>query len=146
MSKDKKVPQPSIEGAHVAETPGAADAASGGASEAEGATGGAKGAASQAWEAASGAARAAAESEDLQNAVGFVKGLGATAWKYAGSHPYTVFYGFVGLILAVLILTIGLWDTIVIAIFVCVGAMIGQIRDGDNGIVNFFSRLISGRH
>ena len=40
-----------------------------------------------------------------------------------------------------LILTIGLWDTIVIAVFVIVGAVIGQIRDGDNGIVNFFSRL-----
>ena len=48
--------------------------------------------------------------------------------------------------LAVLILTSGLWSTIVIAVFVIVGAMIGQIRDGDNGIVNFFGRLFSGRN
>ena len=98
-----------------------------------------------AWDAAAGAVHHAAESEDLQNAVGFVKGLGATAWRYAGNHPFTVTYGTVGLVLAVLILTLGLWDTIVIAVFVMVGAMIGQIRDGDNGIVNFFRRLFGDR-
>ena len=78
-------------------------------------------------------------------AVGFVKGLGSTAWSYARSHPFTVAYGTVGLVLALLILIIGLWDTIVIAVFVMVGAMIGQIRDGDNGIVNFFRRLFGDR-
>ena len=78
--------------------------------------------------------------------MGFIQGLGAAAWVYAGNHPYTVGYGFIGLVLAILILTIGLWSTIVIAVFVVVGAMIGQIRDGDNGIVNFFSRLFSRRN
>lgn len=81
--------------------------------------------------------------EDLEGAVGFVRGLGAAAWHYAGKHPYTVSYGFIGLVLAVLILTIGLWSTIVIAVFVVVGAMVGQIRDGENGIVNYFRRLFS---
>lgn len=76
-------------------------------------------------------------------AVGFIKGLGASAWAYASSHHYTVLYGFIGFVLAVLILTIGLWSTIVIAVFAGVGAALGQIRDGDNGIVNFFSRLFS---
>ena len=47
--------------------------------------------------------------------------------------------------LAVLILTIGLWSTIVIAVFVLVGALLGQIRDGDNGLVNFFGRLFDRR-
>lgn len=98
-----------------------------------------------AWAAAGDAVRDAAESEDLKDAVGFIKGMGATAWRYAHGHPYTVAYGFIGLVLAALILLIGLWDTIVIAVFVVVGAMIGQIRDGDNGIVNFFRRLIGGR-
>lgn len=98
-----------------------------------------------AWSAVGDAARSAAESEDFHDAVGFVKGLGAAAWRYARSHPYTVFYGVIGLVLAVLILTMGLWDTIVIAVFVLVGAMIGQIRDGDNGIVNFFRRMMGGR-
>ena len=57
----------------------------------------------------------------------------------------TVGYAFVGLVLAVLILTIGLWSTIVIAVFVLVGALLGQIRDGDNGLVNFFGRLFDRR-
>lgn len=82
---------------------------------------------------------------ELQGAVGFIRGVGAMAWRFAAGHPYTVAYGFTGLVLAVLILVVGLWDTIVIAVFVVVGAMIGQIRDGDNGMVKFFSRLFSGR-
>ena len=63
----------------------------------------------------------------------------------AEDHPFTVGYAFVGLVLAVLILTIGLWSTIVIAVFVLVGALLGQIRDGDNGLVNFFGRLFDRR-
>ena len=78
-----------------------------------------------------------------QDAIGFIKGLGASVWAYADSHHYTVLYGFIGFVLAVLILTIGLWSTIVIAVFAGGGATLGQIRDGDNGIVNFFSRLFS---
>lgn len=104
----------------------------------------AEGAGVSAWEAAGGAVRDAVNSDDFKDAVGFVKGLGATAWAYARRHPFTVTYGFIGLVLAVLILTIGLWDTIVISVFVVVGAVIGQIRDGDNGIVNFFSRFLRG--
>lgn len=80
-----------------------------------------------------------------EDAIGFIKGLGASVWAYADSHHYTVLYGFVGFILAVLILTLGLWATIVIAVFAGVGAALGQIRDGDNGIVNFFRRLLSGK-
>ena len=34
---------------------------------------------------------------------------------------------------------------LIIAFFVLIGAVIGQIRDGENGIVNFFGRLFSGR-
>ncbi|MBM6779673.1 DUF2273 domain-containing protein [Collinsella tanakaei] len=87
----------------------------------------------------------AAASEIGEEAVGFIKGLGASLWAYAASHHYTVLYGFIGFVLAVLILTIGLWSTIVIAVFAGVGATLGQIRDGDNGIVNFFRRLFSGK-
>lgn len=79
------------------------------------------------------------------DAIGFIKGLGAAVWAYADSHHYTVLYGVIGFVLAVLILTIGLWATIVIAVFAGVGAALGQIRDGDNGIVNFFRRLFSGK-
>lgn len=81
----------------------------------------------------------------LSEAVGFVKGFGIIIWKYAQFHPYTVLYGFIGLVLAILILVLGLWNTIVIAVFAGVGAVLGQIRDGDNGIVNFFGKLFDRR-
>ena len=87
----------------------------------------------------------AANANRFQDAtVGFFQGVGRTAWAYADAHPHTVLYGLIGFVLAVLILVIGLWDTIVIAVFVIVGAIIGQMVDGDNAIVNFFSRLFGG--
>lgn len=79
--------------------------------------------------------------ENLRDAMGFIKGVGAAAWRAAKRHPHTSLGAFIGLVLAVLILVLGLWNTIVIAVFVIVGAMIGQVCDGDSSIVNFFSRL-----
>ena len=81
-----------------------------------------------------------AAAADFDEAMGLIKGTGAAVWSYAVRHPNTA-----GFILAVLVLTLGLWDTLVIAFFVLIGAVIGQIRDGENGIVNFFGRLFSGR-
>ena len=74
-----------------------------------------------------------------------VEGTGAAIWSYAVCHPNTTLGAVAGFVLAVLVLTLGLWDTLVIAFFVLIGAVIGQIRDGENGIVNFFGRLFSGR-
>ena len=65
-------------------------------------------------------------------------------WRYARSHPHTVLYGFIGFVLAALILILGLWNTIVIAVFVFVGATLGQVRDGDNAIVNFLASYLTG--
>ncbi len=94
-------------------------------------------------------AAAVSEQEDkdaeLREAVGFIKGLGIMMWRYAESHPHTVLYGFIGFVLAVLILVLGLWNTIVITVFAGVGAMLGQARDGDNAIFNFFGKLFD-RH
>lgn len=87
----------------------------------------------------------AAASEFGEEAAGFIKGVGASLWAYVRTHHYTVLYGCIGFVLAILILTLGLWSTIVIAVFAGVGATLGQIRDGDNGIVNFFRRLFSGK-
>ncbi len=87
-----------------------------------------------------------ASSKSFQDAtIGFFTGAGRRAWRYADAHPHTVLYGCIGLVLAVLILWLGLWDTIVIAIFVGVGAAMGQLRDGDGGIYRFFNRLFGGR-
>ena len=82
---------------------------------------------------------------DFDEAMGLIKGTGAAIWSYAVRHPNTTLGAVAGFILAVLVLTLGLWDTLVIAFFVLIGAVIGQIRDGENGIVNFFGRLFSGR-
>lgn len=77
--------------------------------------------------------------------MGFIEGVGRRAWAYADAHPHTVLYGAVGLLLAVLILALGLWHTIVIAIFVGVGATLGQMRDGEGGIHDFFSRIFGSK-
>ena len=80
---------------------------------------------------------------DFDEAMGLIKGTGAAIWSYAVRHPNTTLGAVAGFILAVLVLTLGLWDTLVIAFFVLIGAVIGQIRDGENGIVNFFGRLFN---
>jgi len=83
---------------------------------------------------------------DFQRAaIGLFEGLGRTAWAYANAHPHATLYGIIGFVLAVLILVIGLWDTIVIAVFVFVGTVIGQMVDGDNAAVNFIRRVLDGR-
>lgn len=86
-----------------------------------------------------------AVTDDFDEAMGLIKGTGAAIWSYAVRHPNTTLGAVAGFVLAVLVLTLGLWDTLVIAFFVLIGAVIGQIRDGENGIVNFFGRLFSGR-
>lgn len=65
--------------------------------------------------------------------------------RYAGSHKNTVLCGFIGLVAALLVLFLGFWDALVIALFVLIGVIIGQALDGDNGIVNFFRRHFGGR-
>lgn len=77
--------------------------------------------------------------------IGFFERLGRVVWAYADAHPHATLYGIIGFALAVLILAIGLWDTIVIAVFVLVGTVIGQMVDGDNAAVNFMRRLFDGR-
>ena len=86
-----------------------------------------------------------AVADGFDEAMGLIKGTGAAIWSYAVRHPNTTLGAVAGFVLAVLVLTLGLWDTLVIAFFVLIGAVIGQIRDGENGIVNFFGRLFSGR-
>ena len=104
------------------------------------------GAATKSGEDAAKHAGRAKRAGSFQNAtMGFFQGMGQAAWSYADGHPHATLYGLVGFVLAVLILIIGLWDTIVIAVFVAVGTVIGQMVDGDNAIVNFFSGLFGKR-
>ena len=73
----------------------------------------------------------------------FAKKLGAIMWDYAQGHPHTVIYGLVGFVLALMVLIIGFWQTLVIALFVGVGVVIGQIVDGDGVLARLFERLFS---
>ena len=50
---------------------------------------------------------------------------------YVEKHSHAVLYGIIGFIAAALILIIGFWPTVLLAVFVAVGAVIGKYRDGD---------------
>lgn len=100
--------------------------------------------ASQMGEGASGAGNGPARGFQ-RTTIGFFENMGHAAWAYADAHPHATLYGIIGFVLAVLILVIGLWDTLVIAVFVFVGTVIGQMADGDNAAVNFIRRFIDGR-
>lgn len=46
-----------------------------------------------------------------------------------GTRACSVFYAVIGAVLAILLLTIGFWRTLFIAVFAAVGALVGAIRD-----------------
>lgn len=57
-------------------------------------------------------------------------------------HPHAVLYGFIGLAAAILILTIGLGATLLLAVLIGIGVIIGQYRDGDSRIRLTLNRLM----
>ncbi len=66
-----------------------------------------------------------------------------TRWNtYYGSNSHTVAYAIVGFIVALALLCIGFWRTLLFAIFIVAGVAYGQYRDGNPRIVNFFKRII----
>ena len=77
---------------------------------------------------------------------GLFRRVGARIWNYSEENPNTVFYSLVGLVFAILILVLGIWRALIIGVCVAVGAIYGQVRDGKNGIVNFFIDLIEGNN
>ena len=52
---------------------------------------------------------------DFDEAMGLIKGTGAAIWSYAVRHPNTTLGAVAGFILAVLVLTLGLWARFVMA-------------------------------
>ncbi len=48
---------------------------------------------------------------------------------YLDKHGHAVVYGIVGIIAAILILTIGFWPVLLLAIFAAIGIAIGKFRD-----------------
>lgn len=50
---------------------------------------------------------------------------------YVENHSHAVLYGVLGFIAAALILIIGFWPTVLLAVFAAIGVIIGKYRDGD---------------
>lgn len=77
--------------------------------------------------------------------------MAQTAWEeakqalasYIEEHPHAVVYGIVGFIAAALILLVGFWPTVLLALFAAIGVAIGRYRDGDNRTRQMAQRLIS---
>ena len=51
---------------------------------------------------------------------------------YVEHHSHAVLYGILGFIAAALILIVGFWPTVLLAVFAAVGTAIGKYRDGDH--------------
>lgn len=68
-----------------------------------------------------------------------------TTLPYVKKHPHTVLYGFVGFVVAALILIIGFWPTFLLVLGVTIGILIGRYRDGDQkvraGLKSFLERI-----
>ena len=73
-------------------------------------------------------------------------GIGAvTAWvsRTFPGNENAFWGGLVGLLAALVLIAIGPWYTIVIAVLVVAGVAVGQLADGDPKIVNALRRLFS---
>lgn len=62
---------------------------------------------------------------------GAFEGMKQAATSYAQRHSHAMLYGAIGFIAATLVLTIGLWPTILLALFAAAGVIVGRYRDGD---------------
>ncbi len=50
---------------------------------------------------------------------------------YVEHHSHAVLYGVLGFVAAALILIIGFWPTVLLAVFAAIGTVIGKYRDGN---------------
>ena len=50
---------------------------------------------------------------------------------YVENHSHAVLYGIIGFVAAALILLVGFWPTVLLALFAAIGVLIGKYRDGD---------------
>lgn len=62
---------------------------------------------------------------------GMFASMRAATAPYLEKHSHTVLYGIVGFVAAALILIVGFWPTVLLAVFAAVGVVIGRYRDGD---------------
>lgn len=80
-----------------------------------------------------------------QRVHGLFNSLKQTTLPYVRKHPHAVLYGFVGFVVAALILIIGFWPTFLLVLGVTLGILIGRYRDGDKkvraGLKSFLERI-----
>lgn len=62
-----------------------------------------------------------------------------------GTPECALFFGAAAMVLALLFLTVGFWETILIALLVCVGAFIGGVKDKKEWIRKAVNRLFPPR-
>lgn len=71
----------------------------------------------------------------------------AAAWL-AETFPnsrHAVIGGICGLVVAIMLFTIGVWETVVIVLFILIGVAAGQFLDGDPKIVRVIQSLLKKR-
>lgn len=73
----------------------------------------------------------AAPDTDEQRSRGVYASVKRAATSAVEQHGHAVLYGIVGFVAAALILIVGFWPTVLLALFATIGAAIGMYRDGD---------------
>ena len=73
----------------------------------------------------------AAPDTDEQRSRGVYASVKRAATSAVEQHGHAVLYGIVGFVAAALILIVGFWPTVLLALFAAIGAAIGMYRDGD---------------
>lgn len=61
---------------------------------------------------------------------------------FLAKHPHAIMYGLIGLAVAILILSIGLGATLLLAILAGIGITVGRYQDGDSRVRLAVNRLI----
>lgn len=69
--------------------------------------------------------------KDTSKNASFMENIENSVKPYLDKHGHALAYGAVGLIAAILILTIGFWPVFLLALLAAIGIAIGKYRDGD---------------
>lgn len=62
-----------------------------------------------------------------------------------GTPECALFFGTAAMVLALLFLTVGFWETVLIAVLVCAGAFIGGVKDKKEWVRKTVNRLFPPR-
>ncbi len=70
-------------------------------------------------------------------------GITEKARSYLNGHEHAVVYGIIGIVAAVLILTIGFWPVLLLAVFAAIGIAIGKFRDSGSNMQTAARSLVN---